>query len=305
MSDPLRSRIFRGAGQAPRFASRESARSQQGDYPPILPSSTARTTFSERPVSRRIVIAATPKGGVGKSFFLINLADWLAEKNLRALAFDTDWSSGTLTRFQPEARFLTAADGEGFQEILTAMEEAELILVDGSPAAIPELVEWVAGNGLAGDNARSEVGVTFVCLVEEDKDTVFQAGELCRRLGASVDWLVVRSLKTSPATEIYDNSKTRQELLRLGAGEITIARLPWNLLSIMQRTSKSLSGLLQDKSLSLLERHRLRSYQERLFEQFAAMESVLLPRVTSHVGAGAHVGAGKGSVRPRIASEEV
>jgi len=304
MSDPLRSRIFRGAGQTPRFASRESAR-QQGDYPPILPSSTARTTFTERPVSRRIVIAATPKGGVGKSFFLINLADWLAEKNLRALAFDTDWSSGTLTRFQPEARFLAAADGEGFQEILTAMEEAELILVDGSPAAIPELVEWVAGNGLSGDNARSEVGVTFVCLVEEDKDTVFQAGELCRRLGASVDWLVVRSLKTSPATEIYDNSKTRQELLRLGAGEITIARLPWNLLSIMQRTSKSLSGLLQDKSLSLLERHRLRSYQERLFEQFAAMESVLLPRVTSHVGAGAHVGAGKGSVRPRIASEEV
>ena len=304
MSDPLRSRIFRGAGQPPRFASRESAR-QQGDYPPILPSSTARTTFTERPVSRRIVIAATPKGGVGKSFFLINLADWLAEKNLRALAFDTDWSSGTLTRFQPEARFLAAADGEGFQEILTAMEEAELILVDGSPAAIPELVEWVAGNGLSGDNARSEVGVTFVCLVEEDKDTVFQAGELCRRLGASVDWLVVRSLKTSPATEIYDNSKTRQELLRLGAGEITIARLPWNLLSIMQRTSKSLSGLLQDKSLSLLERHRLRSYQERLFEQFAAMESVLLPRVTSHVGAGAHVGAGKGSVRPRIASEEV
>ena len=144
-----------------------------------------------------------------------------------------------------------------------------------------------------------------MCLVEEDKDTVFQAGELCRRLGASVDWLIVRSLKTSPATEIYDNSKTRQELLRLGAGEITIARLPWNLLSIMQRTSKSLSGLLQDKSLSLLERHRLRSYQERLFEQFAAMESVLLPRVNPHAGAGAHAGAGKGSARPRIAPEEV
>ncbi|MFZ4779830.1 MAG: hypothetical protein ACOYM3_31105, partial [Terrimicrobiaceae bacterium] len=143
------------------------------------------------------------------------------------------------------------------------------------------------------------------CLVEEDKDTVFQAGELCRRLGASVDWLVVRSLKTSPATEIYDNSKTRQELLRLGAGEITIARLPWNLLSIMQRTSKSLSGLMQDKSLSLLERHRLRSYQERLFEQFAAMEAVLLPRVNPHAGAGTHAGAGKGSVRPRIAPEEV
>jgi hypothetical protein len=305
MSDPVRSGTFRGVGQPPRFASRESARSQQGDYPPVAPSSAARAAFTERPVSRRIVVAATPKGGVGKSFFLINLADWLAEKNLRAVTFDTDWSSGTLTRFQPETRFLTAADGEGFQEILTAMDEADLVLVDGSPASIPELVEWIGGDGLAGDKSPGAVGVTFVCFVEEDKDTVFQAGELCRRLGASVDWLVVRSLKTSPATEIYDNSKTRQELLRLGAGEITIARLPWNLLSIMQRTSKPLSGLLQDKSLSLLERHRLRSYQERLFEQFAAMESVLLPLVNPHAGAGAHAGAGKGSVRPRIAPEQV
>ncbi len=307
MSDPTRNRTFRGAGQSNfgRFASRETARTQQGDYPPVLPSSTTRTAFTDRPVSRRIVIAATPKGGVGKSFFLINLADWLAEKNVRAQAFDTDWSSGTLTRFQPDTRFLTASDGEGFQEILNAMEEADLILIDGSHASIPELVDWIGNNGLTGDRSLGEVGVTFVCMVEEDKDTVFQAGELCRRLGASVDWLVVRSLKTSPATEIYDNSKTRQELLRLGAGEITIARLPWNLLSIMQRTSKSLSGLLQDKSLSLLERHRLRSYQERLFEQFSAMESVLLPRVNPQAGPGAHAGAGKGSVRPRIAPEEV
>lgn len=305
MSDAIRGGPYRGAAQAPRFASRESARTQQGDYPPVLPSSSARTAFTERPVSRRIVVAATPKGGVGKSFFLINLADWLAEKNVRALAFDTDWSSGTLTRFQPETRFLTTTDGEGFQEILNAMDEADLILLDGSPASIPEFVDWVGGNGLVGDKSLGEVGVTFVCFVEEDKDTVFQAGELCRRLGASVDWLIVRSLKTSPATEIYDNSKTRQELLRLGAGEITIARLPWNLLSVMQRTSKSLSGLLQDKSLSLLERHRLRSYQERLFEQFAAMGPVLLPRVNPHAGVGTQAGPGKGSARPRIAPEEV
>lgn len=307
MSDPLQTRTFRSSGQSSlsRLASKESARTQQGDYPPILPSSSARASFRERPVSRRLVIAATPKGGVGKSFFFINLADWLIEKNLRVLTFDTDWSSGTLTRFQPETRFLATSDEEGLQEILRGMEDVDLILVDGSPASIPELVDWVGNNGLAGNPSLGEVGVTFVCFVEEDKDTVFQAGELCRRLGSSVDWLIVRSLKTSPATEIYDNSKTRQELLRLGAGEITIARLPWNLLSIMQRTSKSLSGLLQDKSLSLLERHRLRSYQERLFEQFAAMESVLLPRVNTRIGMGGPSGSGKDSVRPRIAPEEV
>jgi len=306
-NDPLRNRASR-TGENPaaaRFAPRDTPRNQQTDYTPILPSSSARASFGARSASRRIIITSTPKGGVGKTFFLVNLADWLVEKNMRSIAFDTDWSSGTLTRFLPESRFVAAEEGEGFQEVLTALDEVDLILIDGSSAAIPELLEWIENSNLAGDKAASDVGITLACMVEEDKDTIFQAGELCRRFGANVDWLVVRTLKTGPATEIYDNSKTRQELLRLGAGEITIARLPWNLLSIMQRTSKSLSGLMQDKSLSLLERHRLRSYQERLFEQFAAMESVILPRLNPRAGAAGRHGKDHGAIRPRIAPEEV
>lgn len=306
MDDPLRGRGARpGDGATSRFASRENARGQQADYTPVLPSSSARASFGGRAASRRVVITSTPKGGVGKTFFLVNLADWLVERNMRSIAFDTDWASGTLTRFVPDSRFVAAEEGEGFQEILTALDEVDLVLVDGSSAAIPELLEWIENSNLAGDKSASDVGITLACMIEEDKDTIFQAGELCRRFGANVDWLVVRTLKTGPATEIYDNSKTRQELLRLGAGEITIARLPWNLLSIMQRTSKSLSGLMQDKSLSLLERHRLRSYQERLFEQFAAMEPVILPRLNPRAGAAGRRGADKGTIRPRIAPEEV
>lgn len=306
MNDPLRSRGSRGASGPGRFANREqvSPRPRQSEYPPVLPASGARG-FGARPAGRRILITATPKGGVGKTFFLINLADWLAEKNIRSISVDTDWASGTLTRFQPESRFVAAEEGEGFQEILTALDEVDLVLVDGSSAAIPELLEWLENANLIGDGAGGDIGVTLACMVEEDKDTVFQAGELCRRFGANVDWIAVRTLKTGPATEIFDNSKTRQELLRLGAGEMTVPRLPWNLLSIMQRTSKSLSGMMQDKSLSLLERHRLRSYQERLFEQFAAMDPVILPRLNPRLGAGNLKGDGKGAIRPRIAPEEV
>lgn len=306
MNDPQRGGGLRPApGAASRFAGRESVTRGGQDYPPVQPASGARTAgFGGRPAGRRLLITSTAKGGVGKTFFLINLSDWLAEKNVRSIAFDTDWASGTLTRFQPESRFVSVEQGEGFQEILQAFEDVDLVLVDGSSAAIPELLEWLEAAHLTREGG-GDVGVTLAVMVEEDKDTVFQAGELCRRFGANVDWLAVRTLKTGPATEIYDGSKTRQELLRLGAGEITVPRLPWNLLSIMQRTSKSLSGMMQDKSLSLLERHRLRSYQEKLFEQFEAVEAVILPRLNPRVGVGGAFGAGKGTVRPRIAPEEV
>ncbi len=286
------------------FSARDSARSAQ-DYQPIQPFSGSRVSPGGHEASRRIVIAATPKGGSGKTFFLVNLADWLAEKNVRFISCDTDWSSGTLTRFQPGSRFVSVQEGDGMAEILRALDEVDLVLVDGSAAVIPDLLAWIESINPAADRVRGDIAITLVSTIEEDKDTVFQAGELRRRFGTKVDWLVVRTLKTGPATEIYDNSKTRQELLRQGAGEITIPRLPWNLLSIMQRTSQSLSGMLQDKGLSLLERHRLRSYQERLFEQFSAVEPVLLPRVRPQLASVNHQGGVRGSSRPRIAPEEV
>jgi hypothetical protein len=294
------SSVLSGSAAPPPFSARDSARSAQ-DYQPIQPFAGLRAASGGREASRRIVIAATPKGGSGKTFFLVNLADWLTERNIRFVSCDTDWSSGTLTRFQPGSRFVAVQDGDGMAGILHALDEVDLVLVDGSAAVIPDLLTWMESL----DRVGGDIAITLVCTIEEDKDTVFQAGELRRRFGTKVDWLVVRTLKTGPATEIYDNSKTRQELLRQGAGEITIPRLPWNLLSIMQRTSQSLSGMLQDKGLSLLERHRLRSYQERLFEQLSAVEPVLLPRVRPQLSSVANQSGVRGSARPRIAPEEV
>lgn len=296
---------FGRQGIPPRFPSRESARNPNREYPPVQPAAASRKGYGDRPVNRRIVVTVTSKGGTGKSFFLINLADWLAEKQARFTCFDTDWSSGTLTRFLPDSRFLPTGEEGGLEEVFNALEDSDIALLDGSPAAIPEIVEWVENLNTTGDRAIADVAVTFVCMVEEDKDTVFQAGELFRRLGNTVDWLVVRSLKTGQATEIYDGSKARQELLRLGGGEMTVARLPWNLLSVMQRTSLSLAGMAQNKSLSLLERHRLKSYQERLSEQFLAVESVLLTRPGARAGSGARRDQTKGTSGPRIAPEDV
>ena len=91
--------------------------------------------------------------------------------------------------------------------------------------------------------------ITMIIMIEEDKDTVFQAGEIVRRLGDRVDWLVVKNHKTCSTSEIYDNSKARQELQKLGAVEITMERVPWSLLATIQKTSRSLSSLVLDESL--------------------------------------------------------
>lgn len=255
------------------------------------------------PTIRRLLISATCKGGVGRSFFLVNLADWLNELEQSFLFLDSDACNGTLTRFYPDSRYVNLEDPESAsREVMAALEESELVAWDAVGGRIHELPSRVESLLVAAENAS--IRITVVLMVEEDKDTVFQAGEMARELGSRVDWLVVKNLKTCSTTEIYDHSKARQELLRLDAVEITMERVPWSLLATIQRTSCSLSSLVLDESLPFLERQRLRTFQKRLFEQLETARRILLP-MKSQTASDHRPEQPPTAFRPRVAPEEV
>ncbi len=229
-------------------------------------------------LTRRFLISATCKGGVGKSFFLVNLADWYVELDQSFVFFDSDACNGTLSRFFPDSQFLDLEqEEEGTQKLADTLENSEVVAWDAVGSFPRYLPEWLAQSPFCQAEAHSHFRPTVILMIEEDKDTVFQAGETARLLGDKVDWLVVKNLKTCSTTEIYDNSKARQELQRLGALEITMERVPWSLLATIQRTSRTLSSLVLDESLPFLERQRLRTFQRRFFEQLETARHLLLP----------------------------
>ena len=67
------------------------------------------------------------------------------------------------------------------------------------------LPDWLDQSLLAEDGKPLNFRPTIILMIEEDKDTVFQAGETARRLGDRVDWLVVKNLKTCSTTEPGEN----------------------------------------------------------------------------------------------------
>jgi len=281
---------------------------EQATSPSVFARPLRTMNSSKNDTVRRLLVSATSKGGVGKSFFFINLADWLLELEQPFVFFDSDACNGTLTRFFPDSRFLNPQSSTDVaQEILSTLNEAEIVAWDALGPMQQYLPDWLEesvltqGKGESAGNFRA----TMILMIEEDKDAVFQAGEVARRLGDRVDWLVVKNLKTCSTTEIYDNSKARQELLRLGAVEITMERVPWSLLATIQRTSRTLSSLVLDESLPFLERQRLRTFQRRFFEQLETARHLLLPsRVTREQEIPRQDHAAFAG-RPRVAPEEV
>lgn len=256
-------------------------------------------------IINRFLMSATCKGGVGKSFFLVNLADWFTELDQKFTFFDSDFCNGTLTRFLPNSHFLNLQHpSEVSREILETLPESEVVAWDALGPLQQDLPEWIEQAFLQETEGDSNFRITIILMIEEDKDTVFQAGELARRLGDRVDWLVVKNHKTCSTSEIYDNSKARQELQKLGVMEITLERVPWSLLATIQKTSRSLSSLVLDESLPFLERQRLRTFQRRFFEQLETVRHLLLPTRTTTV-ASAVAAKASSTGRPRVAPEEV
>lgn len=237
---------------------------------PLVPHFTATR-------SKRLVLVAIDKGGVGKSFFCLRLIEWLKARRVRFAAFDPDFSNSTLTRFYPEAEFLDIRHPENLDQIVVPFDHCDLVVVDGVGAQQKIFLDWIEETELLKAKGALGLAITLVIIIEEDKDTVYQAGEAVRRIGPEVDWLVVKNQKLSPKNIIYERSEARKELLRCGAREITMPKMQDPLSLSLQLKSLTIDRALESRSFFLLDRQRLVNYSRRISEQLDAVQDILLP----------------------------
>src|SRR6202008_4543057 len=57
-------------------------------------------------MKKRLILILNGKGGVGKSFFAVNLVQYLKDRQIAHAAFDSDDENSTLKRFHSEAEFI-------------------------------------------------------------------------------------------------------------------------------------------------------------------------------------------------------
>lgn len=253
---------------------------------------------------KRLLLTGTNKGGTGRTFLLLQIWDWLVSKGVKSSTVDCDWHNASLTRFLPESIFLDLAQPDCPDQLFGCFEQADVILLDSPGIQHPRYWEWMMDSGLSERLERGGVGITIVLTVEEDKDTVFQASQAVEAIGSGADWLVVQNLKTSETTSIYEDSATRQQLIKVGAQHVVLDRLPWTALARMQQMSLTVSGLLDLENTPPLEKERVRNYQNRTFSEFEKASKLLLPETATKFRQAPKI-TRREVVRPRIAPKEV
>lgn len=228
----------------------------------------------------RIVFTIGGKGGVGKSWLVALIMQWLDLIGIKAALFDCDDETSTTTRFFPQAKFLAIRSPIEIDHIVQIATSGEysVVLVDLPARAGDEFQNWfsiVPWEELAG------LGVHFTAIgvVSGAKDSIECVLRWREFLGDKVDYVL--ALNRRDDLGIYSSSHAREEFRTAGVPEIQIMRLDERFASALDRANWTIAAALSSMEphilTQLMSRARLRRYRDAVFAQFDLVKNHLIP----------------------------
>jgi hypothetical protein len=206
------------------------------------------------------------KGGVGKSLTARILAQYMIDKEIPFMAFDTDRSHGALLRFYAGYTSPVLLDGpEAFDVIVEAASEppGRHALVDMAAQTHDALVRWMDEADVIG--MASEMGMTihYWHVMDSGKDSVDLLQKLLGHFGPGLQYVLVRNQIRGNDFSMLEESGLQQRAVDLGAKVISIKKLNDGL---MQRIDAGSSSFWKAKNaqqpgaggLGLMDRQRVK-----------------------------------------------
>lgn len=227
---------------------------------------------------KQIDVILNGKGGVGKSFFATNFVQYLKDRQQPHVAIDSDNENSTLLRFHREAEFINLEDKQGIDAIFPALERAPLVVVDCRAASTDIFLQYFAEVKVFEILQTLDTGLTVVSPVNHEADSVEQVKIVAEALGNRCRYVVVKNQAHSEHFTIYEKSKTRSRLVdELAGRELVMPRLYDWLVTGLNQTNLTITAAIQHPEFSLVDRQRLKNWQEKFYAQIDRTRDALLP----------------------------
>ena len=227
---------------------------------------------------KRLALILNGKGGVGKSFFAVNLVQYLKDKNITHVAIDSDNENSTLNRFHPDSQFVDLADRRGLDGIFSALEKSNLVVMDCRAASTELFIDFFAQINLPAVLSALDAAITLVIPVNHESDSVDQAQKLTDEFGKKCGYVVVRNAAHSKSFFLYEDSEVSEQLKdKLGGKEIAMAQLQDWLVVALNEHNLTITAALKHPAFGLLDRQRLQTWQHKLYAEIESASDLLLP----------------------------
>ncbi len=218
------------------------------------------------------------KGGVGKSLVSRVLAQYMIDKELAFLGFDTDRSHGALTRFYAGYASPVVVDR---YESLDAIIEAAVdqpdrrVLVDLAAQTHDPLVKWMDESGvleLAGENG---LAIHYWHVMDAGKDSVDLLKRLLDRFGDRLRYVLVLNQIRGDDFGILKQSGELERATAVGAKLVSLKHLHDSVINKIDASSSSFWAAknASDKEatgLGMMDRQRVKMWLRDAYQEIDA-----------------------------------
>ena len=221
------------------------------------------------------------KGGVGKSVVARVLAQYLIDKDLPFMGFDTDRSHTSFTRFYADYAAPVLVDSyEGLDQVVNVFEnvnegEAPRVIVDLAAQTAAPLTRWIKDSDLLALLDDMGVAVNFWHVADAGKDSVDLLERLLDAYGEGPNYLIVKNLGRGTDFSQLEASPAMARALDMGAKIVTLAQLHEASMRKIDRQNASFWAAIhnrsEDDALGLLERQRVKNWLRKSYESFDSL----------------------------------
>ncbi len=218
------------------------------------------------------------KGGVGKSVVARVLAQYLIDKDLPFMGFDTDRSHTSFTRFYADYASPVLVDSyEGLDQVVSVFEniaegDVPRVIVDLAAQTAAPLARWIKDSDLLTLLSDMGIAVNFWHVADAGKDSVELLDRLIESYGAGPNYLILKNLGRGSDFSELENSKPMEKALAIGAKVVSLAQLHEASMRKIDRQNASFWAAIHNRSeadaLGMLERQRVKNWLKKTYETF-------------------------------------
>jgi hypothetical protein len=215
------------------------------------------------------------KGGVGKSLMSRVLAQYMIDREIPFIGFDTDRSHGALMRFYSGYASSVLVDNiEALDSIIEAAAEQpeRRVLVDLAAQTHDPLVKWMDDAGVL--NLADEMGMTihYWHVMDSGKDSVDLLKKLLDRFGTGMKYVLVRNQIRGNDFSVLEQSGEQARAIQLGARVVTVKKLGDSVINKIDAGSSSFwkAKNPQDPTgggLGLMDRQRVKAWLRDVYRE--------------------------------------
>jgi len=226
-----------------------------------------------------IYLIGGEKGGVGKSVVARILAQYLIDKQVPFLGFDTDRSHGALMRFYADFASPVVLDrAEALDSIVEAAvaQPDRRILVDLAAQTHDSLAQWMDEAGVLDLAAEAGFALYYWHVMDAGKDSVDLLGKLLGRFGNRLHYVLVLNQMRGDDFSILKESGVEARALELGARKVSIKRVNEGAIQKIDASSSSFwaaqnSAGKKNAGLGLMDRQRVKTWLRAAYQQIDAV----------------------------------